>query len=878
MSLQEEGPSPSQLAFDLHPLLKSIEGIAADIGLSNDSGVSFGRSTRAREEDGASTSRSSRSSNGPKAMSESSSSSSLKRLKPITDEANIENEVIESPTTTAAFDAREDVWNDVARRLKPFGDTLRHDRLRTTLGQTTLSDACIDLLKYSSRRGYECAALHEAQIELLRTLANLCIDHDDNRTVLLQKGGPQAIVVILQHILDSDERSFSLTIVTLLRIAAGALLNMQLDHCDTRSALRQDRVAVETLLRLATDERIYYLGQWYTAGGSSVQDGKKKVSTGASIAAWSWRIIQDLCANEGKEEGDSPSDLDSKKEEDEEGDKAIEGMVAIGADKLAHYLTLPMRPFIMQETHPTSKGLWDADDVSDLIESDMDIIQIATELLEACSLDSKQFRLSSLHSSTNSRDHQGGKGSTLSFLMRYLDQANPPRAWSSDREEDDTLPPKPSDEESARENQRNFGKAKAAVAKAIVIIAGEDENMTTLFDAKANNFMSTLKDWMSRDVKDRDDLVSTAMLAMGNLARKDSHCLALVHDHDLVQTLTALLTPSADIKVAHGIVCLLKNLSIPPDNKLLIGNKHQTIYQLSPYLTSKMDNVQPLQFVTVGLLKHLCAGCVDNAIDLISIGDTFQVLLDLIQRTEDVPTRMEGTRVLVNVIKTLWSANNLDADRLHIRQKLVSEAVTLALAEMIRSSPKYPVLVNEGLLALTLIASEQELNGAQLVASALLSDPAVGTQKLEVEGIEELTSTEADQQVSTNGKTDMPARPKDRTPSRKTTMDSLASQSSQTTLSPPRTSADMIATVLARRDARMPPQFASNACILIQTLVDGSSSQSSSESTNAKEFSIRRLLQSWTKALTRLSEIGPQETIAVAKKSLKSSNDYLVKG
>jgi hypothetical protein len=386
------------------------------------------------------------------------------------------------------------------------------------LGQTTLSDTCISLLKYTEQAEYECIALHEAQIELLRTLANLCIDHEENRTILLHKRGPQAIITLLGSILASHQKSFTLTTVTLLRIAAGALLNMQLDHSDTRLALRQDRVCVETLFQLATDERVYFLGQWYTAGESSVQDGKKKVSTGASIAGWTWRIIQDLCANDAKIEGGSSKE-NNKSAEDEEGDKAIESIVAIGADKLARFLLSPIQPFVLGDATPTSKGSWDADDVSDLIESDMDIVQIVTELIEACSLDSKPFRLSSL-GSCKVNDTADRSRSTLDFLMTFLDRAGTPRAWSVDREEVNTLPPRPSDEESAREIHQSFGKAKAAIAKAIVIIAGEDENMATLFEQKDNNFMNTLKDWMGRDAKDRDDLVSTAMLAMGNLARK----------------------------------------------------------------------------------------------------------------------------------------------------------------------------------------------------------------------------------------------------------------------------------------------------------------------------------------------------------------------
>lgn len=341
----------------------------------------------------------------------------------------------------------------------------------------------------------------------------------------------------------------------------------------------------------------------------------------------------------------------------------------------------------------------------------------------------------------------------------------------------------------------------------------------------------------------------------------DSHCLALVHDHDLVSALTALLTPSADIKVAHGVVCLLKNLSIPANNKLVIGNKYKTVSLLSPYLAPEMDKVQPLQFATVGLLKHLCAGCAENAIDAVSNGNTLDVLLQLLHRTEDVPTRMEGTRVLVNITKTLWSTSTLDATRVQARSKLVSEPVAMALAEMVRSSPKYPVLVNEGILALTLIASEQEKNGARLVASALLSDPAMEELQSLMQGSE--SATEASDAKET-------LAVKERRPSRKTTLDSLASQSSQP-LPPPRTSADMIANVLARRDARMPPQYASNACVFVQTLIDGSTSNK----IHTKDDPVRSLLQTWADALTRLSDVGPQETIAVAKRSLQKTNDYL---
>lgn len=119
MSVSEEAssPSPSNVALDLHPFLTSIDSISSDHGLSHDSGVSFGMSSRKRE------------ALRQEAQSESSSSSSVKQVHAITEEARTKQLVIESPTATSAFDARENVWRDVARRVKPFGDTLRHGEL-----------------------------------------------------------------------------------------------------------------------------------------------------------------------------------------------------------------------------------------------------------------------------------------------------------------------------------------------------------------------------------------------------------------------------------------------------------------------------------------------------------------------------------------------------------------------------------------------------------------------------------------------------------------------------------------------------------------------------------------------------------------------------
>ncbi len=225
---------------------------------------------------------------------------------------------------------------------------------------------------------------------------------------------------------------------------------------------------------------------------------------------------------------------------------------------------------------------------------------------------------------------------------------------------------------------------------------------------------------------------------MGNLARSDAHCLSLVQEHGLAPFLASLLSQADDIKVAHGLVSLLKNLSIPVPNKTVIGQL-DVISAVVRFMGRDKDMVQPLQFATVGLLKHLCAGVTENAVRLVD-GDAghpsaLNALVDMIQRIDDVPTKMEATRVLVNAVKSLWTsarssgaAQPLSEDAiLAARRKAVRRDVIQALAEMVRTSQKYPVLVNEGIIALTLVGSERM--GAELVSMSLLSEPAKAAQR-----------------------------------------------------------------------------------------------------------------------------------------------------
>jgi hypothetical protein len=96
-------------------------------------------------------------------------------------------------------------------------------------------------------------------------------------------------------------------------------------------------------------------------------------------------------------------------------------------------------------------------------------------------------------------------------------------------------------------------------------------------------------------------------------------------------------------------------------------------------------------------------------------------ILALVQRSDAVPIKSEGTRVLVNVIKSLWSSDspsrqaggpeNLEqrqTRRLNAMRSVMTLECAEALARLIGRSGKYPVLVNEGVVALSLLSTQRD--------------------------------------------------------------------------------------------------------------------------------------------------------------------------
>lgn len=111
-------------------------------------------------------------------------------------------------------------------------------------------------------------------------------------------------------------------------------------------------------------------------------------------------------------------------------------------------------------------------------------------------------------------------------------------------------------------------------------------------------------------------------------------------------------------------------------------------------------------------------------------------ITSLVRRSDSISIKSEGTRVLVNVIKSLWSSDippaAAETEPLSIKQKKKQTAIRLmmtqdcasSLASLVARSGRYPVLVNEGVVALSLL-STQRLGGktSLIVAAIVFSSP-----------------------------------------------------------------------------------------------------------------------------------------------------------
>ncbi len=114
----------------------------------------------------------------------------------------------------------------------------------------------------------------------------------------------------------------------------------------------------------------------------------------------------------------------------------------------------------------------------------------------------------------------------------------------------------------------------------------------------------------------------------------------------------------------------------------------------------------------------------DNSIGFLASSNNLDHLLALIERSDDVRLKSESTRILINLIRSLFATKattNLPdpsiideevvKEKKAVRKVLITEQVVRSLSELMRTNEKFPLLVNEAIVGLTLLASSDIVAG-----------------------------------------------------------------------------------------------------------------------------------------------------------------------
>lgn len=104
------------------------------------------------------------------------------------------------------------------------------------------------------------------------------------------------------------------------------------------------------------------------------------------------------------------------------------------------------------------------------------------------------------------------------------------------------------------------------------------------------------------------------------------------------------------------------------------------------------------------LVRALICYIIDkNAKTVVEENNTLSLVTSFIKRVDDVAAKSEATRVLTNLVKTVW----VQKDNQELRKQIIEAQVIEPIIELIRTST-FPILKNDGLMALTLIFSDLE--------------------------------------------------------------------------------------------------------------------------------------------------------------------------
>ncbi|KAL2832386.1 hypothetical protein BDW59DRAFT_169304 [Aspergillus cavernicola] len=258
----------------------------------------------------------------------------------------------------------------------------------------------------------------------------------------------------------------------------------------------------------------------------------------------------------------------------------------------------------------------------------------------------------------------------------------------------------------------------------------------------------TLKVWLTSK---EDQFQICACVMLGNLARSDEVCEAMVRELKIHEELIAVLRSNARGSVLHSALGFLKNLAIASDNKLYLGEAGiiPAIAGLWGY-----ETVPQVQLAATSIARQLVISSIENISRLLepaavniekkedgssdSSPTYLSDLLALFEKSDSTPIKTEIGRIVASLCRTLVpkSRSNEQGD-INVNSLLDClfthhEGIALPLGAM-ATQTQWPVVRSEAWFALALMASTkagaeavvyclQEIDGLTLIEQTLSAE------------------------------------------------------------------------------------------------------------------------------------------------------------
>ncbi|KAI9746721.1 MAG: hypothetical protein M1818_000436 [Claussenomyces sp. TS43310] len=238
-----------------------------------------------------------------------------------------------------------------------------------------------------------------------------------------------------------------------------------------------------------------------------------------------------------------------------------------------------------------------------------------------------------------------------------------------------------------------------------------------------SSFSSSLRRWLSSP---QLQLQVCACIMLGNIARSDSACEAFVHTSQVHKVLITILKGTNDPQLLHATLGFLKNLALPAKNKAELGNAG--LLQVLERLWT-LDSQPQIQYSSISLVRQLLIGTFENVLRICVhlssdpdspayFKDQLSIILDVFNKTDLEPTKMEVARLFTAIVRVYTSPNANIPNAEGKRQRFFERHPDIGrpIAFMV-TQKKWPVVRSEGWFVMALMCRFPE--GAHCVSDLM---------------------------------------------------------------------------------------------------------------------------------------------------------------